>query len=250
MNHRQRVEGCREVVDRLLRKYPDDIRAIAVLGSVARMDDEEHSDVDMKVLVKGGSKLESHVFVLKNCLFSVDVRTEESWRKGLTEPNSHLCLAVGSLEHILPGHDPTGIFKRLSTMAKALPAECWRNAVRDSMEIIFEDLGRVRNAYARGDIRTFRVNAVGVASSMALVQANLARAAVVTERDLNRVFEELLGEDSEPARAFRVASRVEDGDDADVMDALNYLGEYLLRESLKQSAMLQVHSAASSYVPP
>lgn len=250
MNHRQRVEACREVVDRLLRKYPDDIRAIAVLGSVARREDEEHSDIDMKVLVKGDSKLESHAFVIHNCLFSIEVRTEESWRRELTNPNSHLSLSVGSLMHILPGHDPTGVFKRLSTMSNALPSECWRNAVRDSMEAVVEDLGRARNAYERGDLRTFRINAVDVALSMALVQANLSRAAVVTEKDLNVIFENLLGKDSEPARAFRVASRIEDGDDDDVMDALVFLGDYLVRESLKQSAMLQIHSSASSYVPP
>jgi len=250
MNHRQRVEACREVVDRLLHKYPDDIKAIAVLGSVARGDDEEHSDIDMKVLVKTGSSLESHVFVLGNCLFSIEVRTEESWKMDLAEPNSHLCLAIGSLAHILPGHDPTGVFKRLSTMVNALPAECWRNAVRDGMEIIVEDLGRVRNAYERGDVGTFRVNAVGVAVSMAMVQANLARMAVVTEKDLNRIFEDLLGRDSEPARAFRIASRIEEGDDDDIMDALIFLGDYLLRESLKQSAMLQMYSAPKSYVPP
>lgn len=250
MNHRERIDACREVVDRLLRKYSDDIKAIAVLGSVARREDEEHSDIDMKVLVRSGSDLASHTFVLRNCLFSVEVRTEESWRRELTEPNSHLSLSVGSLTHILPGHDPTGAFKRLSTMASALPVECWKNAVREGMEAIVEDLGRVRNAFERGDFRTFRINAVGVALSMALVQANLGRVSVVTEKDLNFIFEDLFGKDSEPARAFRIASRVEDGDDDDLMDALIFLGDYLVRESIRQSTMPQVHSSAGNYVPP
>jgi predicted nucleotidyltransferase len=250
MNHRQRVEACREVVDRLLRKYSDDIKAIAVLGSVARRVDEEHSDIDMKVIVVGPSDLRSHVFILDNCLFSVEVRTEESWKRELTEPNSHLSLSVGSLMHVLPGHDPTGVFKRLSTMASALPAECWRNAVRDSIEAIVEDLGRTRNAYERGDFRTFLVNAVTVAMSMALVQANLGRVPVVTERDLYCIFEDFQGKDSEPARAFRVASRIEEGGDDDVMDALNFLGDYLLREALKHSSMVQIYRSATSYTPP
>jgi predicted nucleotidyltransferase len=250
MNHRQRLEACREVVDRLLRKHTGDIKAIAVLGSVARREDEEHSDIDMKVIVSGASSLKSHVFVLNGCLFSIDVRTEESWKRELTEPNSHLSLSVGSLMHILPGHDPNGVFKRLSTMATALPAECWRNAVRDSMEAIIEDLGRARNAYERGDFRTFRVSAVTVAMSMALVQANLERVSVVTEKDLYCIFEDLRGMDSEPARAFRIASRIEDAGDDDVIDALNFLGDYLVRESLKHSAMLQMYGSASSYTPP
>lgn len=250
MNHRQRLEACREVVDRLLGKHADDIKAIAVLGSVARREDEEHSDIDMKVIVTGGSSLKSHVFVLDGCLFSINVRTEESWKRELTEPNSHLSLSVGSLMHILPGHDPNGVFKRLSTMANALPVECWRNAVRDSMEAIVEDLGRAKNAYERGDFRTFRVNAVTVAMSMALVQANLGRVPVVTEKDLYCIFEDFHGKDSEPARAFRIASRVEDGGDDDVMDALNFLGEHLVRESMKHSAMVQMYRSVSSYTPP
>lgn len=234
----------------MLGKHADDIKAIAVLGSVARREDEEHSDIDMKVIVSGASSLKSHVFVLNGCLFSIDARTEESWKRELTEPNSHLSLSVGSLMHVLPGHDPNGVFKRLSTMANALPAECWRNAVRDSMEAIIEDLGRVKNAYERGDFRTFRVNAVPVAMSMALVQANLGRVPIATEKDLYCIFEDVHGKDSEPARAFRIASRIDDGGDDDVMDALNFLGDFLVRESLKHSAMVQMYRSASSYTPP
>lgn len=250
MNHRQRLEACREVVDRLLGKHADEIKAIAVLGSVARREDEEHSDIDMMVIVSDDSDLKSHVFVLNGCLFCVGVRTEESWKRELIEPNSHLSLSVGSLMHILPGHDPNGVFKRLATMANALPAECWRNAVRDSMEAIIEDLGRTRNAFERHDFRTFRIDAVSVAISMALVQANLGRIPVATEKDLYCIFEDFNGKDSEPARAFRIAARIEDGGDDDVMDALNYLGDYLVRESLKHSAMVQIYRSASSYTPP
>src|SRR4030042_2891462 len=102
MNHRERGEACREVSERLLKTYYHDIIATAAMGSVARGEDREHSDVDFHVLVRKGSNLRSHSFVLNNCLFSVNVRTESEWRGELETGGDRPPLAPGPPPRRLP----------------------------------------------------------------------------------------------------------------------------------------------------
>ena len=250
MDHRQRVDACREVSSRLLQRYPDDIIGMAVFGSVARGDDLEHSDIDFHVLVKEGSRLSTHFFVLNECFFIIVVKTEKDWREDLLEPESGLCLTAGALMNVLPIHDHSGAFSRLKTMAKALPHEAWKTAVRDGIAGIFEDLGRVRNMYKQGDYANFRLFSVLVAIGMAKVYGDLRRHMLDTEKDLNKVFEEDGGPDCEPARAYRVAARIVEASDHDTMDALEWLNDFLIRETLKQSAMPLMYKSARSYIPP
>ncbi len=250
MNHKERVEACREVSERLLKRYYHDIIATAVVGSVARGDDREYSDVDFQVLVRKGSSLRSHSFVLNKCLFSVNVRTEPQWRDELTDGDDHLPLAIGSLMNILPAHDPTGAFARLKNLALNVPGEAWKNGIRDGISGVFEDLGRVRNFYVARDWDSFRMMSGLVATSMALTYANLTHNVLRTEKDLTKVFETEDGLRTEAARAFRVADRLDAGEDIDGMEALNFLGGFLYREAAKQSALPKILNSARNYSPP
>jgi predicted nucleotidyltransferase len=250
MNHRERVEACREVSERLLKTYYHDIIATAAMGSVAKGEDREHSDVDFHVLVRKGSNLRSHSFVLNNCLFSVNVRTESEWQEELTTGDDRLPFAIGSLMNVLPAHDPTGAFARLKNLALNVPGEAWKNGVREGISGIFEDLGRVRNFYAAQDWDGFRMMSGLVAIGIAITYANLTRQILQTERDLTGVFEKDDGSKTEAARAFRVAARLDPGEDIDVMESLNFLGEFLFREATRQSALPQIYRSVRNYSPP
>lgn len=124
MNHQERWTACRTVSDRLLKKYAHDVIATAVTGSVGRGDDAEFSDIDFSVLVRKKSRLHSHRFVLKGCLFSVAASTERDRLEELTRPNHALPLVVGSLKSMRAIHDPSGSFRRLRRTSEDLPKEC------------------------------------------------------------------------------------------------------------------------------
>lgn len=234
----------------MLKRYYHDIIATAVMGSVARGDDREHSDIDFHVLVRKGSSLRTHSFVLNNCLFSVNVRTEAEWRNELTEGGDRVPLAIGALMNILPAHDPTGAFARLKNLAMNVPGEAWKNGVREGLSGIFEDLGRVRNFYAANDWDSFRMMSGLVAIGMAVTYANLTRKVIRSEKDLAKVFETEEGPRTEAARAFRVAARLDAVEDIDVMEALNFLGNFLFREAAMQSALPRIYRSARNYDPP
>ena len=234
----------------MLKRYYHDIIATAAMGSVARGEDREHSDIDFHVLVRKGSSLRTHSFVLNNCLFSVNVRTEAEWRDELTDGGDRVPMAIGALMNVLPAHDPTGAFTRLKNLALNVPGEAWKNGVREGLSGIFEDLGRVRNFYATQDWDSFRMMSGLVAIGIAITYANLARKVIRTEKDLARVFENEDGSRTEAARAFRVAARLDAVEDIDVMEALDFLGSFLFREAEMQSALPQIHRSARNYNPP
>jgi hypothetical protein len=206
--------------------------------------------VDFHVLVRKGSNLRSHSFVLNNCLFSVNVRTESEWREELTMGDDRLPFAIGSLMNVLPAHDPTGAFARLKNLALNVPGEAWKNGVREGISGVFEDLGRVRNSYADRDWDSFRMMSELVAIGIAITYANLTKQILQTERDLTRVFEKDDGRKTEAARAFRVAAKLDPGEDIDVMESLNFLGEFLFREATMQSALPQIYRSVRNYSPP
>jgi hypothetical protein len=250
MNHKQRVEAAQLVASRLLERYPDEIIAIGLLGSVARKEDREHSDIDMHVLVRQGSVLSSHFFVLNGSYFSVQVKTEDEWIAELTKPMSGLCLTAGAFSNVLVLHDPSGAFKRLRTTAETLPDEAWKAAIREGLAGIVEDLGRVRNMYNERSRDDFRLFSVLVAIGAAKVYGDLTRQMLVSEKKLNTVFERRGGPRSEAARKYRVAARLVEATDKETMEALEWLDSFLTEETRREDALPQMRSSAKDYEPP
>jgi predicted nucleotidyltransferase len=250
MNHKQRVEAAQQVASKLLKRYPEDIVAIGVLGSVARREDREHSDIDMQVLVRQGSRLSSHFFVLGECYFSIQVKTEEEWTAELTKPLSGLCLTAGAFSNVLVLHDPSEAFKRLRKTTDALPDDAWKAAIREGLAGIVEDLGRVRNMYSERNRDDFRLFSVLVAIGAAKVYGDLTRQILVTEKDFNTVFERREGPKSEAARRYRVAARLVEASDKETMEALEWLNSFLSEEARREDALPPTHASAKDYEPP
>jgi hypothetical protein len=250
MNHKQRVEAAREVSSRLLRRYPEDVVATAVFGSVARGEDREFSDIDMQVIARDGAKLSSHFFVLQGCYFSISVKTEKEWVRELTHSLSGLCLTAGAFRNLLVLHDPSGAFGRLRTVAEELPDAAWKQAIREGLAGIVEDLGRVRNFYADKDRANFRLFSVLVAIGAAKVYGDLTRQILKTEKDLNTVFEKRGGPACEEAEAYRIAARLVEASDIQVMDALEWLNRFLNGEAKKEDALPVAYQSAKRYEPP
>jgi hypothetical protein len=250
MNHKQRVEAAHEVSSRLLKRYPDEIVATAVFGSVARGEDREHSDIDMQVLVKHGANLSSHYFILEGCYFSVSVKTERDWMTELTKPLSGLCLTAGALQHVLVLHDPSGAFKKLRAISEELPDETWKTAVREGLAGIVEDLGRVRNFFNDKDRANFRLFSVLVAIDAAKVYGDLTRQMLKTEKDLNTVLEKRGGPAAEEAKMYRVAARLVEASDKETMLALEWLNTFLTGEAMRENALPMTYKSAKKYEPP
>ncbi|MDA4129674.1 MAG: nucleotidyltransferase domain-containing protein [Thaumarchaeota archaeon] len=184
MNHAARWRACLTVSRKLIKKYPSDVLATGVTGSVARGTDKKFSDVDFQVLVKENSRLNFHRFILNDSLFSVSARTRSSWLKELTEPNFLLPVVVGSLRSLHTFHDPGHHFVRLRCQSEKLPLSCWKNAVRQGLEEIAEDFGRAKNGYLLHNWPIFEYYSRIVVLETALVDFSLNQKAVLTETDL------------------------------------------------------------------
>src|SRR4051795_6407445 len=66
MTHEERLQIAREVADRILEKYGDQVTAIAVYGSVSKGEDAAYSDIDMWVATSTSRSIEDvRFFVYK-----------------------------------------------------------------------------------------------------------------------------------------------------------------------------------------
>lgn len=248
MNHGERWAACRAVTRRLLDKYTSDVLATGVTGSVGRGVDKEFSDVDFQVLVREGSRLRSHRFILKSCLFSVAARTENDWINELSQPNFSLPLAIGSLKSLRVVYDPQKRFSRLRKRSEKLPRTCWKNAVRAGLEEIAEDLGRVRNAYFSKDWKNFRIYSPHVALEAALVHSSLRQKAVLTENDL--LDTDLQEYHSQFKHALLVGIGTAHANNRVILDSLEWMHKTLSRAAKEQQSSPAVLGSISSYAPP
>jgi predicted nucleotidyltransferase len=248
MNHQERWAACRTVSDRLRKKYAHDVIATAVTGSVGRGDDGEFSDIDFSVLVRRKDRLHSHRFVLKGCLFSVAASTERDWLEELTRPNYALPLVIGSLKSTRAIQDPEGSFRRLRRTSEDLSRECWNNAVRAGLEEIVEDLGRVRNAYALRDWKSFRLHSPHVALEAALVQCSLRKRAVLTEKNLLEA--QLQGYSPQFIHALLTGAGIKMADNRQVLKCLEWMYSSLSEEASRQGSAPTAYDSITSYHPP
>ena len=248
MKHRERLTACRVVSDRLIKKYAGEVIATGVTGSVGRGGDIGFSDIDFSVLVRKGSQLHSHRFVLKGCLFSIAASTEGDWLGEFTQPNYALPLVMGSLKSIRAIHDPRGAFQRLRKKSQNLSKECWNKAVRAGLEEIVEDLGRVRNAYAEKDWKNFCLHSPHVALEAALVHSSLRRRAVLTERNL--LSARLQGYSPKFMSALLIGAGMKRAGNRLVLKSLEWMYSSLSEEASRQGGTPTSYESVTYYVPP
>ncbi len=247
MNHEDRVKACQFVSEQLVRKHPTDVLATGVTGSVSRHRDLNYSDIDFNILIRDAAKIRSHRFILKNCLFSVAARTKSDWLNELNQPNYHLPVVVGSLDSMLVFHDPSDEFAGLKAIAKALPEEVWKNAIRNGLEEILEDFGRVRNSYAVKDWLVFRIYIRSVAITAGFVWACLHRKVIFDEKDILPSHKNHAEINPKFNDAIRFATAPKSTNPKKVIASLN---QWLRGEALKQDAVPSTLRTASMYVAP
>ncbi|HJX04736.1 MAG TPA: nucleotidyltransferase domain-containing protein [Thermoplasmata archaeon] len=250
MNHSERIEAACMISAKLLEKHPDEVVATAVAGSAARGEDHEFSDLDIRIIARGGTKIPSHTLVLKSCLVWVDVRSEASWREELEDPTERLPFVIGALETIQPIFDPTGIFKKLRDKARSVPDRTWIEAASRGLQEIIEDLGRARNYYVVDDAENLRVYAPVVAIDLAMIHACLHRMVLISEKELTRVFEKTLGPSSQANMDFRTASRIEYSSDEDVVRSLERLHDFVSHEAAERGCEFKDHGSIRDFEPP
>jgi len=147
MERARRRRLAEELAAKIVRARKD-VRAVILIGSVARGDDGPDSDVDMKVVAAKGP-WEPTRFVLGGVLFSVYWSRWESLMQEMLEPDGdaerHGFLGGVAL------YDPEGLFRKLHARVAALPRTFHPASAQAALDQAYEYLCKTRNAWRRRD---------------------------------------------------------------------------------------------------
>jgi len=160
-----RIAAAEAVCRHVLSCYGEDVLGVAIYGSVARGDDGPHSDVELMVVTTPAIS-PPNTWVFENgVLLDVSFVSEERLMANAGKVGSWWPIEADGyrLFRVLFEREP--IFERVRRASESASEEAFLSAMRFSLAEAFEALGKLRNAWWRGQ----RDNVLAEARWFALV---------------------------------------------------------------------------------
>ncbi|BDP42993.1 hypothetical protein DAETH_29620 [Deinococcus aetherius] len=130
------------------------VLAVFLAGSHARGEANEHSDVDVEVLVSSEAQVRNATLYRDGLLFSVGRSTVAHRERAFTDPQTALW-NLTALRTGVPLHDPDGVFADLQGRARAFGWASFEEAARARAAHLLagavEDVHKVMGGLSRGD---------------------------------------------------------------------------------------------------
>ena len=183
-----------------IRRSRKDVRAIILIGSVARGDDLPDSDVDLAVVASRGP-WKPQKFTLDGALFNVYWKRWPSLLREMLEPGP------GAERHgFLEGealYDPERLLTKLRSLVGQLPEAWYRESAAAELEEAYEYVGKAKNAWRRRDRANLEYGARVAAYRLASVVAYVNRRHFSTENAVSTEWREFPDVPPGFARPFR-----------------------------------------------
>lgn len=193
----ERLALVDEIAARVRQVCGDNLLALGLYGSVARGTDGPYSDIEMLVVLRSAGEDYVHEWCAGPWKAEVDFLSADVALREAARVEGRWPLTHGAWRYIRPLHDPTGFFDKLRTAATSQPDEVFSAAMRELIVgDIYEHIGKLRNARARGERGQFADLAVSLAREGAYL-IGLARR--VCYGGAARLFEESLALPDRPA---------------------------------------------------
>ncbi len=193
----ERLALVDEIAARVRQVCGDQLLALGVYGSVARGTDGPYSDIEMLVVLRSAGEDYVHEWCAGPWKAEVDFLSADMALREAARVEGRWPLTHGAWLHIRPLHDPTGFFETLRQAVLSQPEEAFRAAIRELIVgDIYEHIGKLRNARARGVGAELPLLAVSLAQEGAYL-IGLARRACYS--GAARLFEESLAFPDRPA---------------------------------------------------
>ncbi|MGN7456353.1 kanamycin nucleotidyltransferase C-terminal domain-containing protein [Paenibacillus pasadenensis] len=149
----QKLAYAHRVKDRLLAEHPGRILAIGLYGSVARGTDQPCSDLELHVVAPDGAEpLPGDEFVELPFKLELSCRTRAGYLARAARVDDGWPIWAGSFTHVMPLHDPKGLFALGAQAALDGSEEAFRGVMREFMVWEpYETMGKIRNLRASGE---------------------------------------------------------------------------------------------------
>jgi kanamycin nucleotidyltransferase len=147
--HGDRVVLAREVAERARVRFS--AIAIGVYGSLARGEDGPHSDIEMLCVVPGDVD-ETFEWMHAGWKVEVDVRGRDLLVRDAASVDENWSITHACYVHVMPMHDPDGVFGELSATVRGVPQATFDRAIENLIiGELWEVIGKLRNARGAGE---------------------------------------------------------------------------------------------------
>jgi len=153
VKHEERAQLARDIIARMVAKYPDDIVLGGVYGSTATGTDTGWSDLELQFVVRDGSKVRQKQFTFKDTAVGLFVLDQGKLEKRLTNPSPSWPFLMGVLSVLkVECGDPEQLQAWLR-LGQAVPMEKFREALEESLPgLVTESHGRIHSCIERGSL--------------------------------------------------------------------------------------------------
>jgi kanamycin nucleotidyltransferase len=149
----EKLTFIRDITDKLLTAYPNDILAIGAYGSLGKKQDLPYSDIEMHVITKDGRLINGHEFIYGKFKLELSCREKSDLFKRASRVDDSWAIWAGSFVDILAIHDPEGVFEELKQIPLQLSEESIKEVMREFMIWEpYETMGKIRNNMQTGNL--------------------------------------------------------------------------------------------------
>ena len=149
--HTQRIAIAREIADRVKERFPLDVFAIGLYGSLARQEDGPYSDIELFGVLRTAQYEERYEWCTAEWKAEVDIYGEQTLREQAASVTVRWPLTHSAFQTVLPLDDPEHFFDEIRAITQASPEPLFRAAIKDLLvDDMFEHIGKIRNAQTLG----------------------------------------------------------------------------------------------------
>jgi kanamycin nucleotidyltransferase len=152
VEHRERAQLAGDVLLKLVEVYPGEILLAGVIGSTARGEDTEWSDLDLFVVTTPDSSYHEQTHIVRGIALVINVLNRAELEQALQNPDLQWPYLMGVLSGLRVLHGDAALVQGWLAIGKNLPRRRLHLALsRHLPELVFESYGRVLSCGRRRD---------------------------------------------------------------------------------------------------
>ena len=179
--HDHRVELGKQISDKILETFKEDVLAVLITGSTAKALDRPYSDLEMIVVVKDSREIPTKYYIHDGLLIQLDYKQESAFLKSTRESGLHdWPMSADESRNRIVLFERDGWTHKLVEAVELNDRSEFSTSLRFSALMMTESLAAVRNADLKNDALDLRTRAFWMAWDTARVVYLLNRKYILT----------------------------------------------------------------------
>ncbi|PZS06819.1 MAG: nucleotidyltransferase, partial [Chloroflexi bacterium] len=147
----QRMAIAHEIAERVKERFPLEVFAIGLYGSLAREEDGPYSDIELFGVLRTDHYKHRYEWCTSEWKAEVDLYGKQTLLERAARVDDRWPLTHSALQSVLPLYDPEQFFAEVGTIARSAPERLFRETIEELLvEEVLEGIGKIRNAQAEG----------------------------------------------------------------------------------------------------